>query len=92
MKAQDALYLLAAPSFYGFSNDRLQMFCKQILETKICVDNVLDIFESADRIRAIEMKRHALKLIVRHYSQIAERAQFANLSKYVHSLYMCSML
>lgn len=37
-------YLFAAPYYYGFSNNRLQAYCKQNLEMNVTVENVLQVF------------------------------------------------
>lgn len=39
-------YLFAAPYYYGFSNNRLQAYCKQNLEMNVTVENVLQVFVS----------------------------------------------
>lgn len=36
-------YLFAAPYYYGFSNNRLQAYCKQNLEMNVTVENVLQV-------------------------------------------------
>lgn len=40
----DNSYLFAAPYYYGFSNNRLQAYCKQNLEMNVTVENVLQVF------------------------------------------------
>ena len=60
MPPEDSLYLFTAPTFYGFTNNRLQAFCKQNLETNITFENVLQILEAADRMQAVDMKKFAL--------------------------------
>uniref|UniRef100_A0A8C6VZC7 Leucine zipper like post translational regulator 1 n=1 Tax=Nothobranchius furzeri TaxID=105023 RepID=A0A8C6VZC7_NOTFU len=44
MPPEDSLYLFAAPYYYGFSNNRLQAYCKQNLEMNVTVENVLQVF------------------------------------------------
>ncbi|XP_039298383.1 leucine-zipper-like transcriptional regulator 1 isoform X2 [Nilaparvata lugens] len=66
MPPEDSLYLFSAPYFYGFTNNRLQAFCKQNLEMNVTVENVLQILEAADRMQALDMKKYSLKLIVHH--------------------------
>lgn len=70
MPPEDSLYLFTAPSFYGFTNNRLQAFCKQNLETNVTSENVLEILEAADRMQATDMKKYALNLIVHHFSKV----------------------
>ena len=36
-------YLFSAPYYYGFSNNRLQAYCKQNLEMNVTVENVLQV-------------------------------------------------
>uniref|UniRef100_A0A672QNP2 Leucine-zipper-like transcriptional regulator 1 n=1 Tax=Sinocyclocheilus grahami TaxID=75366 RepID=A0A672QNP2_SINGR len=43
MPPEDSLYLFAAPYYYGFSNNRLQAYCKQNLEMNVTVENVLQV-------------------------------------------------
>ena len=43
MPPEDSLYLFTAPSFYIFTNNRLQVFCKQNLERNVSVDNVIQV-------------------------------------------------
>lgn len=40
----DNSYLFAAPYYYGFSNNRLQAYCKQNLEMNVTVENVLQVY------------------------------------------------
>jgi len=70
MPPEDSLYLFTAPVFYGFTNNRLQAFCKQNLEMNITFENVIEILEAADRMQATDMKKHALNLIVHHLSKV----------------------
>lgn len=70
MPPEDSLYLFTAPVFYGFSNNRLQAFCKQNLEMNVTFENVIQILEAADRMQAIDMKKYALNLIVHHLSKV----------------------
>lgn len=73
MPPEDSLYLFTAPSFYGFTNNRLQAFCKQNLETNVTSENVIEILEAADRMQAADMKKYALNLIVHHFSKVRNR-------------------
>lgn len=70
MPPEDSLYLFTAPVFYGFTNNRLQAFCKQNLEMNVTFENVIQILEAADRMQAIDMKKYALNLIVHHFSKV----------------------
>uniref|UniRef100_T1JJ12 BTB domain-containing protein n=1 Tax=Strigamia maritima TaxID=126957 RepID=T1JJ12_STRMM len=81
MPPEDSLYLFSAPYFYGFTNNRLQAFCKQNLEMNVTYENVIQILEAADRIQAQDMKKHALNLIVHHYTKVARLPKFRNLSR-----------
>lgn len=81
MPPEDSLYLFSAPYFYGFSNNRLQAFCKQNLEMNVTFENVIQILEAADRIQAIDMKKYALNLIVHHFPKVARLPRFHLLSR-----------
>lgn len=70
MPPEDSLYLFTAPVFYGFTNNRLQAFCKQNLEMNVTFENVIQILEAADRMQATDMKKYALNLIVHHFSKV----------------------
>lgn len=70
MPPEDSLYLFTAPVFYGFTNNRLQAFCKQNLEMNVTFENVIQILEAADRMQACDMKKYALNHIVHHFSQV----------------------
>ncbi|XP_011148162.2 leucine-zipper-like transcriptional regulator 1 isoform X2 [Harpegnathos saltator] len=81
MPPEDSLYLFTAPVFYGFTNNRLQTFCKQNLETNITFENVIQILEAADRMQAGDMKKYALNLIVHHFSKVARVPRLKQLSR-----------
>lgn len=81
MPPEDSLYLLSAPSFYIFTNSRLQEYCKHNLERNVTVDNVIQILEAADKGQVVDMKRHALKLIARHLRKLANTPPMKNLSR-----------
>ncbi len=81
MPPEDSLYLFAAPSYYIFSNSRLQVYCKANLERNVTVDNVVQILEAADRSQAQDMKRYALSMIVRHFAKVARLPRIRSLSK-----------
>ncbi|XP_046738235.1 leucine-zipper-like transcriptional regulator 1 isoform X1 [Diprion similis] len=81
MPPEDSLYLFTAPVFYGFTNNRLQAFCKQNLEMNVTFENVIQILEAADRMQAIDMKKYALNLIVHHFSKVARLPKLKQLSR-----------
>jgi hypothetical protein len=73
MPPEDSLYLFSAPYFYGFTNNRLQAFCKQNLEMNVTFENVMQILEAADRMQASDMKKYSLNLIVHHFPKVSHR-------------------
>ncbi|XP_064102982.1 leucine-zipper-like transcriptional regulator 1 isoform X1 [Macrobrachium nipponense] len=81
MPPEDSLYLFSAPYFYGFTNNRLQAFCKQNLEMNVTFENVIQILEAADRIQASDMKKYALNLIVHHFPKVAQLPKLRCLSR-----------
>ncbi|XP_013413194.1 leucine-zipper-like transcriptional regulator 1 isoform X2 [Lingula anatina] len=81
MPPEDSLYLFSAPYFYGFTNNRLQAYCKQNLEMNVSFENVVQILEAADRIQALDMKKHALNIIVHHFPKVARLPQICRLSR-----------
>ncbi|XP_043239631.1 leucine-zipper-like transcriptional regulator 1 [Amphibalanus amphitrite] len=81
MPPEDSLYLFSAPSFYGFTNNRLQAFCKQNLEMNVTSDNVIQILEAAERIQAHDMKKYALSLIVHSFNKVARLPRMRSLSR-----------
>lgn len=81
MPPEDSLYLFSAPFFYGFSNNRLQAFCKQNLEMNVTFENVIQILEAADKMQATDMKKYALDLIVHHFTKVAKLPRLRMLSK-----------
>ncbi|ELT93946.1 hypothetical protein CAPTEDRAFT_218846 [Capitella teleta] len=81
MPPEDSLYLFSAPHFYGFTNHRLQAYCKHNLEMNVSFKNVVQILEAADRIQAHDMKKHALSIIVHHYPKVAKLPQIRLLSR-----------
>lgn len=78
MPPEDSLYLFTASVFYGFTNNRLQTFCKQNLETNVTFENVIEILEAADRMQAADIKKYALNLIVHHFSKVQNRSNPAH--------------
>ncbi|KAI8783129.1 leucine-zipper-like transcriptional regulator 1 isoform X1 [Biomphalaria glabrata] len=81
MPPEDSLYLFAAPYFYGFTNNRLQAYCKHNLEMNVSYQNVIQILEAADKIQATDMKKHALSIIVHHFTKTAKLPSLRRLSK-----------
>ncbi|XP_061188835.1 uncharacterized protein LOC133197011 [Saccostrea echinata] len=81
MPPEDSLYLFPAPYFYGFTNNRLQAYCKHNLEKNVSVQNVVQILEAADKIQALDMKKHALRLIVHHFPKVARQPELGRLNK-----------
>lgn len=65
----------------GFTNHRLQTFCKYNLEHHISSDNVLQILEASDRMGVSDIKQHALRLIVRDFAQVVRTPQLSQLSR-----------
>lgn len=81
MPPEDSLYLFSAPYFYGFTNNRLQAFCKQNLEMNVTFENVIQILEAADKMQASDMKKYALTLIVHHFPKVAKLPRMKMLTK-----------
>ncbi|XP_044740473.1 leucine-zipper-like transcriptional regulator 1 isoform X2 [Chrysoperla carnea] len=81
MPPEDSLYLFSAPFFYGFTNNRLQAFCKQNLEMNVTFENVVQILEAADRMQAIDMKKYSLNLIVQYFPKITSLPKTRQLSR-----------
>lgn len=81
MPTEDSLYLFQAPCFYGFSNNRLQQFCKHNLENNINYENVLQILEASDKMNVIDIKNYALRLIVHDFSLVAKLPKMKLLSR-----------
>lgn len=81
MPPEDSLYLFQAPSFYAFTNNRLQAFCKHNLEHNISHENVLQILEASDRMDVPDIKNYALRMIVQDYAQVVRLPKMKNLSR-----------
>ncbi|KAK7934085.1 hypothetical protein WMY93_004981 [Mugilogobius chulae] len=81
MPPEDSLYLFAAPYYYGFSNNRLQAYCKQNLEMNVTVENVLQILEAADKTQALDMKKHCLHIIVHQFIKVSKLPNLRSLSQ-----------
>ncbi|RVE54016.1 hypothetical protein evm_001419 [Chilo suppressalis] len=79
MPTEDALYLFQAPIYYGFTNNRLQVFCKHNLQSNVSPENVLAILQAADRMRAADIKEYALKMIVHRFGVVARQDAIKNL-------------
>lgn len=65
----------------GLTNNRLQAFCKHNLEHNIHVQNVLQILEASDKMNVPDIKKYALSIIVRDFSQVARLPKMQNLSR-----------
>lgn len=81
MPTEDSLYLFQAPCFYGFTNNRLQAFCKNNLENNINYENVLKILEASDKMNVPDIKSYALKLIVHDFSLVVRSPKMKLLSR-----------
>ncbi|XP_021921772.1 leucine-zipper-like transcriptional regulator 1 isoform X2 [Zootermopsis nevadensis] len=81
MPPEDSLYLFSVSHYYGFTNNRLQAFCKQNLEMNVTFENVMQILEAADRMQATDMKKYSLNLIVHHFPKVARLPKFQTLSR-----------
>ncbi|CAH2233958.1 jg21439 [Pararge aegeria aegeria] len=81
MPTEDSLYLFQAPIYYGFTNNRLQVFCKHNLQSNVSPENVLAILQAADRMRAADIKEYALKMIVHHFELVARQDAIKNLAQ-----------
>ena len=81
MPPEDSLYIFSAPNFFGFSNARLQNFCKCNLESSICLDNVVKLLEVSDGISMEVMKQRCLDLISSHFPTLVFQPEFRELSK-----------
>ncbi|XP_065333126.1 leucine-zipper-like transcriptional regulator 1 isoform X1 [Cloeon dipterum] len=81
MPPEDSLYLFSATCYYGFTNSRLQAFCKHNLEMNVTSENVVQILEAAERIQANDMKKYALVLIVQNFGKVARMPQLRQLSR-----------
>lgn len=55
----------------GFTNNRLQVFCKHNLQTNVSPDNVLAILQAADRMHATDIKEYALRMIAHQFSVVS---------------------
>lgn len=65
----------------GFTNNRLQTFCKYNLEHHISSENVLQIFEASDTMNVLDIKQHALRMIVRDFTLVVRQPQLKSLSR-----------
>ena len=81
MPPEDSLYLFFAASFYSFTNNRFQVFCKQNLETNVKIENVLQVLEASEEIKATEVKKFALNLIVNDFSKVSKLSHLRKISK-----------
>ncbi|CAL8110859.1 unnamed protein product [Orchesella dallaii] len=81
MPPEDSLYLFSAPYYFGFTNSRLQAFCKQNLEMNVTFENVIQVLEAANRIQAHDMKKYALNLIVHYFPKVARLPRIRTLER-----------
>lgn len=81
MPTEDSLYLFQANCFYGFTNNRLQAFCKHNLENNINFENVLQILEASDKMNVPDIKNYALRMVVHDFSLVARLPKMRQLSK-----------
>ncbi|CAB0044613.1 unnamed protein product [Trichogramma brassicae] len=81
MPPEDSLYLFTVPVFYGFTNNRLQAFCKQNLEMNVTIENVIQILEAADKMQAHDIKNYALSLIVHHIGKVVRLPRLKQLDR-----------
>ncbi|CAH2052382.1 unnamed protein product, partial [Iphiclides podalirius] len=81
MPTEDSLYLFQAPIYYGFTNNRLQVFCKHNLQSNVSPENVLAILQAADRMHATDIKEYALKMIAHHFGVVARQEAIKNLAQ-----------
>ncbi|CAH2093649.1 unnamed protein product [Euphydryas editha] len=81
MPTEDSLYLFQAPIYYGFTNNRLQVFCKHNLQSNVSLENVLAILQAADRMRATDIKEYALKMIAHHFELVTRQDAIKNLAQ-----------
>lgn len=81
MPPENSLYLFQASNFYGFTNNRLQAFCKHNLEHNIHFENVLQILEASDKMNIPEIKAYALRMIVHDFSQVARLPKMKTLHR-----------
>lgn len=81
MPAEDSLYLFQASCFYGFTNNRLQAFCKHNLENNITHENVLQILEAADNMNVPDIKSYALRMIAHDFQRVKDQPKLVSLSK-----------
>ncbi|CAB3245758.1 unnamed protein product [Arctia plantaginis] len=81
MPTEDSLYLFQAPIYYGFTNNRLQVFCKHNLQSNVTPENVLAILQAADRMRASDIKEYALRMIAHNFGVVARQDAIKNLAQ-----------
>lgn len=83
MPPEDSLYLFQASAFYGLVNNRLQAFCKYNLEHNIHSQNVLQLLEAADKMAVPDIKKYALTMIVRDFSQVTRMPKLKQLNHHL---------
>uniref|UniRef100_A0A8D8YQK1 Leucine-zipper-like transcriptional regulator 1 n=1 Tax=Cacopsylla melanoneura TaxID=428564 RepID=A0A8D8YQK1_9HEMI len=72
MPPEDSLYLFQAPLFYGFTNTRLQVFCKHNLDRNVTKDNVLNILVAAEKMNIHDVKELTMKVVVKNYPYVVK--------------------
>lgn len=80
MPPEDSLYLFQAPCFYGFTNNRLQAFCKNNLENNINADSVLQVLEASDRMNVPDIKAYALQKMISDIQRVARLPRMRQLN------------
>lgn len=75
------LVFLIKISIIGFTNKRLQSFCKHNLEHNIHYDNVLQILEASDKMNVPDIKNFALRMIVHDFAQVSGLPKMKELSR-----------
>ena len=78
---EDALYIFSAPNFFGFHNNHLQHYCKDLMENSLSSQNVLQMLEIASEIDMQAVKKQCLLLISEDFNAINQQAHFRNLPR-----------
>lgn len=81
LSPEQCIYLFSASNYYGFTNNRLQAYCKYNLEMNVNQMNVIQILAAADRIGAMDMKATALDIIVNNLNKVARQSEMSSLSQ-----------
>eukprot|EP00800_Vazella_pourtalesii_P008004 TRINITY_DN2127_c0_g1_i4.p1 TRINITY_DN2127_c0_g1~~TRINITY_DN2127_c0_g1_i4.p1 ORF type:complete len:635 (-),score=123.38 TRINITY_DN2127_c0_g1_i4:110-2014(-) len=78
---EDSLYIFQAPNFFGFSNSRIQVFCKEALEQRIVHENVINLLRISSEIGVEVVKKYTLNRIVANFNNVFDMVDFQDLSK-----------